>query len=39
MNSEIMTIQQVANYLQVCDKIVRRLISKNELSAFKIGKS
>lgn len=39
MSNELMTIQQVANYLQVCDKTVRRLISKKELSASKIGKS
>lgn len=39
MSTEIMTIQQTANYLQVCDKTVRRLISKKELSASKIGKS
>ena len=39
MSSEIMTIQQAANYLQVCDKTVRRLISKKELPASKIGKS
>lgn len=39
MSGEIMTIQQAANYLQVCDKTVRRLISKKELSASKIGKS
>ncbi len=34
-----MTIQQTAEYLQVCDKTVRRLISKKELSASKVGKS
>lgn len=28
MDSEIFTIQQVAEYLQVCDKTVRGLISK-----------
>ena len=39
MDNEIMTIQQAAEYLQVCDKTVRRLISKKELSASKIGKS
>lgn len=39
MGNEIMTIQQTAEYLQVCDKTVRRLISKKELSASKIGKS
>lgn len=39
MSDEIMTIKQAANYLQVCEKTVRRLISKKELSASKIGKS
>ena len=39
MDSEILTIQQTADYLQVCDKTVRRLISKKEMTAFKIGKS
>lgn len=39
MDDEIMTIQQTAEYLRVCDKTVRRLISKKELSASKIGKS
>lgn len=39
MNHEIMVIQQAAEYLQVCDKTVRRLISKKELSASKIGKA
>lgn len=39
MGHEIMTIQQAADYLQVCDKTVRRLISRKELSASKIGKS
>lgn len=38
MSNEIMTIQQAANYLQVCDKTVRKLISKKELSVSKIGK-
>lgn len=39
MSSEIMTIQQTANYLQVCDKTVRRLISRKELVASKVGNS
>lgn len=39
MSNEIMTIQQAAEYLQVCDKTIRRLISRKELSASKIGKS
>ena len=39
MYNEILTIQQAAEYLQVCDKTVRRLISRKELPASKIGKS
>ena len=39
MNNEIMTIQQAAEYLQVCDKTIRRLISRKELSDSKIGRS
>lgn len=39
MNNEIMTIQLVAEYLQVCDKTIRRLISGKELSDSKIGRS
>lgn len=39
MSGEIMTIQQTANYLQVCDKTVRRLISRKELVASKVGNS
>lgn len=39
MSTEIFTVSQTAQYLKVCDKTVRRLISKNELIASKIGKS
>ena len=34
-----MTIAQAAEYLKVCDKTVRRLISRQELAASKVGKS
>ncbi len=37
MNNEIMTISQVANYLRVSDKTVRRLIKDNRLTASKVG--
>ena len=37
--SEILTIPQAAEYLQVCDKTIRRLISNKKLSASKIGGS
>ena len=39
MSDIIFTIAQTAEYLKVCDKTVRRLISKKELSASKVGKS
>lgn len=39
MSNDILTVAQAADYLQVCDKTVRRLIAKNELIASKIGKS
>ena len=39
MSDVIFTIAQTAEFLQVCDKTVRRLISKQELSASKVGKS
>lgn len=39
MSDVIFTIAQTAEYLKVCDKTVRRLISKKELSASKVGKS
>ena len=39
MSDVIFTIAQTAKYLKVCDKTVRRLISKRELSASKVGKS
>ena len=39
MSDVSFTIAQTAEYLKVCDKTVRRLISKKELSASKVGKS
>lgn len=39
MLDEIFTVPQAASYLKVCDKTVRRLISKNALAASKVGKS
>ena len=39
MSTDIFTVSQTAQYLQVCEKTVRRLISKNELVASKIGNS
>lgn len=39
MSIDILTVAQTAQYLQVCEKTVRRLISRNELIASKIGNS
>lgn len=39
MSDEMMTVAQTAEYLKVCDKTVRRLISKKELAASKVGNS
>ena len=37
MPDELLTIAQVADYLQVCDKTIRRMIKANQLTASKIG--
>ena len=37
MNEELFTVAQAAEYLKVCDKTVRRLISNNKLIASKVG--
>ena len=37
MADEIFTVAQTAQYLQVCDKTVRRLISSNKLIASRVG--
>lgn len=39
MSDVILTVAQAADYLKVCEKTVRRLISKQELAASKVGKS
>lgn len=39
MTDNLMTIAQAAEYLKVCDKTVRRLISRQELAASKVGRS
>ena len=39
MSDSLMTIAQAAEYLKVCDKTVRRLITRQELVASKVGKS
>lgn len=37
MAEEILTIAQAAEYLQVCDKTIRRMIKANKLIASKVG--
>ena len=39
MSDVILTVAQAAEYLKVCEKTVRRLILKQELTASKVGKS
>jgi excisionase family DNA binding protein len=39
MIDEILTVSQTAEYLKICDKTVRRLISKKALIASKVGGS
>ena len=37
MTDELLTIAQAANYLQLSDKTVRRLINSHQLIASKVG--
>ena len=37
MTDEIYTVAQAAQYLQVCEKTVRRLISADKLVASRVG--
>lgn len=37
MPDEIFTVAQTAQYLQVCEKTVRRLIQSRKITASKIG--
>lgn len=39
MENDILTIKQTAEYLQVCDKTVKRLIASKQLPASKVGKA
>lgn len=39
MSDVILTIAQVAEYLKVCAKTVRRLMAKQEIAASKAGNS
>ena len=37
MSNELFTVSQVASYLQLSDKTIRRLISSKKLAASKVG--
>lgn len=37
MEDELLTIAQTADYLQLSDKTVRRLIKDDKLAAYKVG--
>lgn len=37
MITDILTVSQVAKYLQISDKTVRRLIADGKLTASKVG--
>lgn len=37
MESEILTIKEVAEYLKVTDRTIYRLANKGEIPAFKVG--
>ena len=37
MQGELLTVAQAAQYLQVCEKTIRRLISTKRLVASKVG--
>lgn len=37
MSDELYTVAQVAQYLQVCDKTIRRLIKLKKIMASKVG--
>lgn len=37
MIEELLTVSQAAQYLQICEKTVRRLINSQRLTASKVG--
>ncbi len=39
MSDSLTTITQSTEYLKVCDKTIRRLITRQELATSKVGKS
>ena len=39
LSSGLLTLQDVADFLQVSTRTVRRLVDRGELTAFRIGRS
>ena len=37
MSDELLTVSQTADYLQVCNKTILRLIKYKKITAFKVG--
>ena len=37
MTDEVLTIKELSSYLKTSEKTIYRLLSKNEIPAFKIG--
>lgn len=37
MTDEILTIKELSSYLKTSEKTIYRLLSKNEIPAFKVG--
>ena len=37
MSNDLLTVSQVAEYLQISEKTVRRLIANGEIKASKVG--
>lgn len=37
MTDEILTIKELSAYLKISEKTIYRLLSKNEIPAFKVG--
>ena len=37
MSDELLTVSQTADYLQVCNKTILRMIKYKKITAFKVG--
>lgn len=37
MNDDILTIKELSDYLKVSEKTIYRMVSRNEIPAFKMG--